>query len=131
MYYKSSSKKEVYSDKYAEGVIIKQSPEGGSKLEASNEYIISVKVSKGKQMRKLPVVKAKTIDTVAKELASLGFLVNAEYQYSDTVSSQIVMSYKDYEAGDALEDGSTVVIIVSKGVKVTEPPVNIPPMTEN
>lgn len=122
---------EAYSDKYAEGVIINQFPEGGSKLEASNEYIISVKVSKGPQMRKLPKVKHKTIDSVAKELASKGFIVNAEYQYSETVAAQMVMGYKDYEFGDALEDGSTVVIIVSKGPEATEPPTTLPPSNED
>ena len=121
---------EVYSDKYAEGVIVDQSPKGGSRLDASGEYAISVKVSKGVQMRTLPIVENNSIDTVAKELASLGFVVNAEYQYNDTIPAQMVIGYRDYQAGDTLEDGSTVVIIVSKGTEATEPPTSQPVATQ-
>lgn len=113
---------EVYSDKYAEGVITEQSPKAGSRLDASGEYSICVKVSKGVQMRKLPVVNGVTVDSVARTLAAEGFVVEAEYQYSDAVGEQIVIGYRDYEEGDTLEDGSTVVIIVSKGAEPTLPP---------
>ena len=74
-------------------------------------------------MRVLPDVENKTEDTVAKELADLGFVVDAEYQNSGEVAKQIVMGYKDYQSGDKLEAGSKVTIIVSKGMEVTTSPI--------
>ncbi|MCH5303600.1 MAG: PASTA domain-containing protein [Ruminococcus sp.] len=111
---------EVYSDQYAEDVIMEQSPKGGDKLTASGDISITVKVSKGVQMRELPSVKKKTVNSAAKALANQGFVVNAEYQYSDEIEEGRVISYRDYKSGDTLEDGSTVTIIVSKGSEETE-----------
>ncbi len=112
---------ESYSDEYAEGVIMEQSPKEGSKVTASGEISITVKVSKGLQMRKLPKIKKKTVNIAAKTLANQGFVVNAEYQYSDKYDEGTVIGYKDYKDGDTLEDGSTITIIVSKGEEETEP----------
>lgn len=111
---------ESYSDQYAEGVIMDQSPKAGSRLTAQGDISITVKVSKGKQMRELPAVKKKTVNTVAKLLANDGFVVNAEYQYNDEIDEGSVISYKDYKKGDTLEYGSTITIIVSKGSEATE-----------
>lgn len=113
---------ESYSDQYAEGVVMSQSPKGGDRLTASGEISITVKISKGLQMRELPAVKDKSVDTAAKALANEGFVVNAEYQYSDKIEDGRVIGYKDYKAGDTLEDGSTVTIIVSKGEEATQRP---------
>ena len=112
--------KEVYSNDYAEGVITEQYPAAGSPLTASGEYSISVKVSKGAQMRKLPDVDNKSVNAAAKALANKGFVVNAEYQHSTTVDEGDVIGYKEYKAGDMLEHGSTVTIIVSKGTEPTK-----------
>ena len=113
---------EDYSDDYDEGVIMEQFPKAGSKVEAAGEISISVKVSKGQLMRELPNIEDKSVNNVAKDLADLGFVVEAEYQYNSKVDKDIVIEYKDYKAGDKLEGGSTVTIIVSKGeVKDTQP----------
>lgn len=113
---------ESYSDQYAEGTVMSQSPKGGDRLTASGDISISVKISKGAQMRELPVIKNKSVDMVAKTLAKEGFVVNAEYQYSEKVDDGNVIGYKDYKAGDKLEHGSTVTIIVSKGPEATKKP---------
>lgn len=110
---------EDYSDKYDDGVIMEQYPEAGSKVEAAGEISISVKVSKGAQMRELIDVEDKTEDAVAKELAAEGFVVQAEYEYSKKVSEGVVIEYKDYKAGDKLEYGSEVTIVVSLGKEET------------
>ncbi len=111
---------EAYSDKYAEGVIMDQNPKAGSQLTAQGEISITVKLSKGKQMRELPAIKKKTVNVVAKLLANEGFVVNAEYQYNEDIEDGCVIGYKDYKKGDTLEDGSTITIIVSKGSEATE-----------
>lgn len=113
---------ESYSDDYDEGVIMEQFPKAGSKVEAAGEISISVKVSKGQLMRELPKIKEKSVNAVAKDLAELGFVVDAEYQNDSTVDKDMVIGYKDYKAGDKLEGGTTITIIVSKGeIEETQP----------
>ena len=111
---------EVYNDTYEEDIIVEQSPEAGSKLDSNGEYTISIKVSKGSQMKELPIVTGNTVDSIARELASLGFVVEPEYQYSDSYDSQTIIDYRDYQAGDIVESGSTIVVLVSKGIEPTE-----------
>jgi beta-lactam-binding protein with PASTA domain len=101
---------------------MEQFPKAGSKVEAAGEISISVKVSKGPLMRELPKIKKKSVNTVAKTLAELGFVVNAEYQYDDEINEDAVIGYKDYKSGDNLESGSTITIIVSKGTENTSEP---------
>ncbi len=110
-----------YSDQYAEDVIMEQSPAAGSPNAAGGDYSITVKVSKGKQMRTLPKIANESVNSAAKSLANLGFVVDAEYQYNEKVDENDVVGYKDYKAGDKLEHGSTITIIVSRGKEPTEP----------
>lgn len=112
---------EDFSDEYDEGVVMDQSPKAGSPLTASGDYSISVKISKGPQMRVLPKIEKKSVDSVAKTLAGDSFVVNAEYQYSKSVKKDTVIGYKDLKEGDKLEYGSTVTIIVSMGEEPTTP----------
>ncbi len=111
---------ESYSDEYAEGVVMAQTPKGGEPLTASGDISITVTVSKGKQMRELPAIKDKSVDAAAKALANEGFVVDAEYQYNEKIDDGRVIGYKDYKPGDTLEYGSTVTIIVSKGEETTK-----------
>ena len=113
--------KDAYNDEYDEGVVCEQFPEAGSPLTANGDYSVSVKVSMGTQMRRLPKVEGKTVNTAAKALANSGFVVNSEYQYSDKISENMVIGYKDYKAGDKLEHGSAVTIIISRGEKPSTP----------
>ncbi len=112
---------ESFSDKYEDGVVMEQDPKAGSPLTASGEYSVSVKVSKGPQMRELPKIEKKNVNTVAKTLAKDSFVVNAEYQYSSKHDKDTVIGYKDLKPGDKLEYGSTVTIIVSKGEEPKAP----------
>lgn len=111
---------ENFSDQYAEGVVMEQSPKGGDKLTASGGISITVKVSKGAQMRELPDVRDKSVDLAAKSLADESFVVHSKYQYSKKVSDGMVIGYEDYKPGDKLEYGSSVTIIISKGEKATK-----------
>ena len=100
---------------------MEQDPKAGSPLSASGEYSVSVKVSNGPQMRELPKIEKKNVNTVAKTLAKDSFVVNAEYQYSSKHDKDTVIGYKDLKPGDKLEYGSTVTIIVSKGEEPKAP----------
>lgn len=106
-----------YSDKYAEGVVMEQNPPAGAEVNQSDGVSVSITISKGAQMKELPKVEGEKLDDVAEDLATLGFLATAEYQYSSTVAENRVIGYKNHVPGDTLEYGSKVTIIVSKGTE--------------
>lgn len=110
---------DAYSDKYAEGVVMEQNPPAGSKIEQEDGITVSVTVSLGSQMRELPAIQGNKVDEAAQSLAEAGLLATAEYQYSDTVAENRVIGYKNHVAGDTLESGSNIIIIVSKGREQT------------
>lgn len=110
---------DAYSDKYAEGVVMEQYPPAGSKVDQEDGITVSVTVSLGAQMRELPVIQGNKVDEAAQSLADAGLLATAEYQYSDTVAENRVIGYKNHVAGDTLESGSNIIIIVSKGREQT------------
>lgn len=110
---------DAYSDKYADGVVMEQYPPAGSKVEQEDGITVSVTVSLGAQMRELPAIQGNKIDEAAQSLADAGLLATAEYQYSDTVAENRVIGYKNHVAGDTLESGSNIIIIVSKGRQQT------------
>lgn len=110
---------DAYSDKYAEGVVMQQYPPAGSKVDQEDGITVSVTVSLGAQMRELPAIQGNKIDEAAQSLADAGLLATAEYQYSDTVAEKRVIGYKNHVAGDTLESGSNIIIIVSKGRQQT------------
>lgn len=110
---------DAYSDKYADGVVMEQYPPVGSKVEQEDGITVSVTVSLGAQMRELPAIQGNKIDEAAQSLADAGLLATAEYQYSDTVAENRVIGYKNHVAGDTLESGSNIIIIVSKGRQQT------------
>lgn len=110
---------DAYSDKYADGVVMEQYPPAGSKVDQEDGITVSVTVSLGAQMRELPAIQGNKIDEAAQSLADAGLLATAEYQYSDTVSENRVIGYKNHVAGDTLESGSNIIIIVSKGRQQT------------
>ena len=66
-----------------------------------------------------PAIQGNKIDEAAQSLADAGLLATAEYQYSDTVAENRVIGYKNHVAGDTLESGSNIIIIVSKGRQQT------------
>lgn len=110
---------DAYSDKYADGVVMEQYPPAGSKVEQEDGITVSVTVSLGAQMRELPAIQGNKIDEAAQSLADAGLLATAEYQYSDSVAENRVIGYKNHVAGDTLESGSNIIIIVSKGRQQT------------
>ncbi len=111
----------VYSDKYAVGIIIEQTPAAGSPQKDVGSYSVSVKVSKGVQMRELPTVAGYDVDSAASRIGEQGFVVLSVEQYSDTVEAGKVIGYSgSYQAGDKLEEGSNVTIVVSLGAKTEE-----------
>ncbi len=110
---------DAYSDKYADGVVMEQYPPAGSKVDQEDGITVTVTVSLGAQMRVLPEIKGNKVDEAAQTIADSGLLATAEFEYSDTVAENRVIGYKNHVAGDTLESGSNIIIIVSKGRQQT------------
>ena len=109
-----------YSDSVAEGKIMTQYPEAGTKIDQEDTIYISVTVSKGKQMRELPKIEGLTIDEAATAISKQGLLASPEYQYNDKYAEGRVIGYKDGQTGDSVEYGKKITVLVSKGKEPTE-----------
>ncbi len=113
--------KDEYSDTVPQGSVISQYPAPNTPIESEGESTVYVTVSKGPLMRALPNIENLTVSEAAKLLSDAGFLATAETEYSDKYGESRVIAYKSNQPGDKLEEGSTVVIRVSKGVESTQP----------
>ncbi len=107
----------VYSDVYEEGIIVSQKPEAGTPITSSDgSVIIYVEISAGPQTRVLPDITKYTVDDASELLGKEKFVVNSVREYSQTVPLDSIIGYKDLKAGDRVETGSEITIIISKGV---------------
>ena len=105
---------EIFSDKYAEGQIVAQSPEANNK--AGKGVVIVVTVSKGFANRELPVIAGQSVDTAVTALNEQGFIASpGNYVSSDTVEAGKVVGYENYNAGDLAPYGSKISINISTG----------------
>ena len=105
---------EIFSDKYAEGIIVSQSPEPDMK--AGRGVIVVVTVSKGYSNRELPVISGQTLDAAVKALNDQGFIASpGNFISSDTVEEGKVIGYENYNAGDLAPYGSKININISTG----------------
>lgn len=109
-----------YSNDFAEGDVMTQNPPAGTKIDQEDNILISLTISKGAQNRELPRVEGLTITEASKALSKQGLLGTPEYQYNDKYNEGIVVGYKDGQAGDSVEYGKSVTIIISKGKKPAE-----------
>lgn len=107
-----------YNDSIEEGNIISQSPNSGTDIAAGST--ITVVVSRGPQMRPLPVVENTTLAAATELLSNSGFNTVKVDAYSDTVPYGYVIGYESASAGDLCEAGSNVTIVLSKGPDRTQ-----------
>ena len=103
-----------FSDTVAEGNVISQQPSPGEPM-TSGSAIIYVVLSKGPQLKILPDVKDKSVSAAAEKLTDLGFVVVQEVEYDSEVPEGKVIDYADHDAGDKIESGSEITLIVSLG----------------
>ena len=103
-----------FSDTVPEGNVISQQPSPGEPM-TSGSAIVYVVLSKGPQLVQLPDVKDKSVSAAAEKLTDLGFVVVQEVEYSDDVAEGKVIDYEDHSAGDKIESGSEITLIVSLG----------------
>ena len=107
-----------FSNDYKEGTIMTQNPPAGSHVtpeDAASGITISLTVSRGAQMRELPAVEGMALEKASEDIAKQGLLGTAEDAYDSKYAEGIVVGYKDKNAGETVEYGTNVVLIVSKG----------------
>lgn len=113
--------KEEASTEYQEGTVIRTSPGANtSRMEGSKVDIFVARVA----MVTVPNLIGSDADSAQKELEDLGFKVTLKKEYSDTVEEGYVIK-TDPVANSSKEKGSTITVIVSKGVQ----PKTVPDVT--
>ena len=118
---KYEKKSEEYNKDVPAGYIISQDPGYMPNYNVKEGSTISVVVSLGQNLVKVPKVTGLTQDDATKQLEDLGLVVNVEETYSSKVEAGYVIeqSVKENEEIDA---GELITIKVSKGTeKVTVP----------
>ena len=118
---KYEKKSEEYNKDVPAGYIISQDPVYMPNYNVKEGSTISVVVSLGQNLVKVPKVTGLTQDDATKQLEDLGLVVNVEETYSNKVEAGYVIeqSVKENEEIDA---GESITIKVSKGTeKVTVP----------
>ena len=110
--YEVISSRYVFSDQIPEGNIISQTPKAGETMIKGGTIV--VEISQGPYKRILPNVAGMSYEQAEKQLRAQGFDVSYIYQ-SDVLESGYVIGYQDQSAGNELQYGAHIVLIVSSG----------------
>ena len=103
-----------WSDTYEEGMVISQSPQGGSHVKSGE--VVSILISKGKQETEMPNLLEKRKEEATQLLDETGLPWIVSEIYSEEVDAgQVIRQNPD--PGMMLEPGAEVVLVVSKGSK--------------
>ena len=101
-----------YNSDVPDGQVFDQSPGAGEMV--APESLVTISISRGTQLVRVPDVEGKTKDAATAELQSAGFRVNPTEEFSDSVATGRVISQSP-ESGVSIDSGSTVTIRISKG----------------
>jgi serine/threonine-protein kinase len=107
------------SDEIAEGKIIRQDIESGTKVSANTT--VGVTVSSGSGSVDIVDVVGLTEADALKKLQNAGFTPKKEYKYSDMVAEGTVISQSP-ESSTKGKEGDTVTITISQGVEMVSVP---------
>lgn len=105
---------EESSDTYAQGQIVSQSVEAGTKVQKNTT--IRVTISSGVGEFDVPLVTGLDRDVAEAKLQECGLTVNPDFAYSESVTSGMVISQSP-EAGSKAKKGDAVSIVISRGVE--------------
>lgn len=104
---------EEFHNSIPEGCIISQTPAYGEKMYEGS--VIAVNISKGPQKRTLPSITGKTLSEASLILTDAKFKPTQVPVNNSDFSQGTVIGYQDYKAGDLVDYGSEIFILVSKG----------------
>lgn len=102
----------VYSESTPSGKIVSTQPASGTIVPP--KQTVDITISKGPAPIAIPNVAGKTLSDASASLTAAGFTTTSATEYSDTVTSGTVIT-TDPRPGVALQRGSAVKIVVSKG----------------
>lgn len=105
---------ENYNENVAQGYIISQSPEFGNDYDYEKSAPVTIVVSKGIKVVKMPTVKGKTYEDAVKEIEKAELVVERVEEISQTVQEGIVIK-QEIEGNSDINAGTTVKIYVSIG----------------
>lgn len=110
-----------YTEMFDEGKVASQSIEKGTELSDGDK--VTLIISKGKKMAKVPDVVGKSSAEARAILEAAGFTVSEDDEFSEEVEKDKVISQSP-EADGEVAEGSTVTIVISRGkeVKVAKVP---------
>ncbi|MBQ2945809.1 MAG: Stk1 family PASTA domain-containing Ser/Thr kinase [Clostridia bacterium] len=109
------TQKEAYSNVYEKGIVTDQSLTRNTKVLKGSK--IELTVSIGIKTGTIPEVVGKDIDSVAKILQNMGFIVKTEYQYSDVYAEKKIISCTPGENTNVAY-GTEITLVVSRGRQV-------------
>ncbi|MBE0417536.1 MAG: Stk1 family PASTA domain-containing Ser/Thr kinase [Coriobacteriia bacterium] len=101
-----------YNGDVPDGQVFSQSPAAGEL--APPETVVTIVISRGTQLVRVPDVVGKSRGDATSELQAVSFKVNVTEEFHDTVAKDRVISQSP-EGGVSLDAGATVTIRVSKG----------------
>ncbi|HUR14137.1 MAG TPA: Stk1 family PASTA domain-containing Ser/Thr kinase [Mycobacteriales bacterium] len=108
----------VFSQTVPKGRVVATDPAAGQKLKPGT--VVTLIVSKGKQPVEVPNVTGKKQDQAVAQLKALGFVVDVQPVFSDSVPVGVVVDQTP-SSGTA-DKGSTVLLHVSKGPDIVTVP---------
>ena len=112
-------KGEEFSNDVPAGYIISQDPTYIENFKIKEKSTISVIISKGQEIIKLPKVVGKTRDEANEELTKLGLTVEIKEETSKTVEEGVVIK-QSIDSGKEVPSGTTVTLTVSIGTGIKE-----------
>ena len=114
----AATTKAVYSDTVAKDLVVTTDPAPGQRLKPGTA--VTLVLSKGKQPIAVPNVTGLKQDKAQKQLDDLGFVVDVQQVFSDTVEVGVVV--EQTPSSGTADKGSTVTLKVSKGPDVVKIP---------
>ena len=104
---------EIFDESVAPGRVVSQSP--AANAEVDEGFVVTVRISKGPENPIMPDVVGITVENAREQLQLLGATVEEVEQGSDTTPAGMVLA-QEPTGGTPVESGSTVRLIVSKGI---------------
>ena len=99
-----------------ENTILTQSIEAGNTADKGTVIDVEVSDGKGKEMKEVPMLIGKDVDTAKSEIQAAGFKVGNIMYEEDARYPKNAVTGQQYIAGSELEEGSTIDITISKGM---------------
>ena len=101
------------SEQFAEGLVMRQSPEAGAVVDKNSKVVVVLSLGSGETDLSSLKLQGMNAEDAAKLLKDEGFTVETGEAYSDTVAVNLVLSYSPEKA----KPGEVVTLVISKGAE--------------